>query len=123
MFRSIEDRAVINRLGFNNEGQEAALARLKDRPRGIVGVNLGAGRDSADRIGDYVDGHRAHGAGRRAISPSIFPRPTRRACAISRRPRRSMRCLSRVQDARAALTAQAAAPGQARARSRRRRFA
>jgi dihydroorotate dehydrogenase len=57
MFRSSADRAVINRLGFNNEGQEAALARLKQvRPRGIVGVNLGAGRDSADRIGDYVDG-------------------------------------------------------------------
>jgi dihydroorotate dehydrogenase len=56
MFRSVVDRAVINRLGFNNEGQEAALARLKDRPRGIVGINLGAGRDSADRIGDYVTG-------------------------------------------------------------------
>ena len=56
MFRSVVDRAVINRLGFNNEGQEAALARLKDRPRGIVGINLGAGRDSADRIGDYVMG-------------------------------------------------------------------
>ena len=56
MFRSVVDRAVINRLGFNNEGQDAALARLKDRPRGIVGINLGAGRDSADRIGDYVTG-------------------------------------------------------------------
>ena len=56
MFRSVVDRAVINRLGFNNEGQEATLARLKDRPRGIVGINLGAGRDSADRIGDYVTG-------------------------------------------------------------------
>ena len=56
MFRSIADRAVINRLGFNNEGQEAALARLKARPGGIVGVNLGAGRDSEDRIGDYVSG-------------------------------------------------------------------
>ncbi|MBC8013301.1 MAG: quinone-dependent dihydroorotate dehydrogenase [Methyloceanibacter sp.] len=56
MFRSVADRAVINRLGFNNEGQEAALARLKERPQGIVGVNLGAGRDSEDRIGDYVSG-------------------------------------------------------------------
>jgi dihydroorotate dehydrogenase len=57
MFRSIADRAVINRLGFNNEGQEAALARLRqDRPKGIVGVNLGAGRDSRDRIGDYAEG-------------------------------------------------------------------
>jgi len=56
MFRSLADRAVINRLGFNNEGQDAALARLEDRPQGIVGVNLGAGRDSKDRIGDYVSG-------------------------------------------------------------------
>jgi dihydroorotate dehydrogenase len=56
MFRSAPDRAVINRLGFNNEGQEAALARLKDRPRGIVGINIGAGRDSKDRIADYVAG-------------------------------------------------------------------
>jgi dihydroorotate dehydrogenase len=56
LFRSASDRAVINRLGFNNEGQEAALARLKDRPRGIVGINIGAGRDSKDRVADYVAG-------------------------------------------------------------------
>ena len=56
MFRSLPDRAVINRLGFNNEGQEAALARLRDRPSGIVGVNLGAGRDSKDRTADYAEG-------------------------------------------------------------------
>ncbi len=56
ILRSAQDRAIINRLGFNNEGQEAALARLKGRVGGIVGVNLGAGRDSADRIGDYVEG-------------------------------------------------------------------
>lgn len=56
MFRSLADRAVINRLGFNNEGQAAALRRLQDRPAGIVGVNLGAGRTSPDRIADYVEG-------------------------------------------------------------------
>ena len=56
MFRSIVDRAVINRLGFNNEGQEAALAAVEGGAGGIVGVNLGAGRDSPDRIGDYVSG-------------------------------------------------------------------
>jgi len=56
IFRSLADRAVINRLGFNNEGQEAALRRLQDRPPGIVGVNLGAGRDSKDRIADYAEG-------------------------------------------------------------------
>jgi dihydroorotate dehydrogenase len=57
MFRSMADRAVINRLGFNNEGQEAALHRLQGAA-GIVGVNIGAGRDSKDRVGDYMSGIR-----------------------------------------------------------------
>jgi dihydroorotate dehydrogenase len=56
VFRSQADRAIINRLGFNNEGQEAALQRLQRRPAGVVGVNIGAGRDSSDRIADYVSG-------------------------------------------------------------------
>jgi dihydroorotate dehydrogenase len=56
IFRSAQDRAIINRLGFNNEGQEVALARLEGGAGGIVGVNLGAGRDSTDRVGDYVAG-------------------------------------------------------------------
>ena len=56
VFRSQADRAIINRLGFNNEGQEAALERLQRRPAGVVGVNIGAGRDSSDRIADYVLG-------------------------------------------------------------------
>ena len=56
LFRSTSDRAIINRLGFNNEGQEMALFGLMDRPQGIVGVNIGAGRDSEDRIADYVSG-------------------------------------------------------------------
>ena len=57
LFRLVEDRAVINRLGFNNEGHAAALARLAARRRGgLVGVNLGANKDSSDRIADYVAG-------------------------------------------------------------------
>lgn len=57
LFRLTEDSAIINRLGFNNDGCEAVLARLSARRRqGIVGVNIGANRDSADRIGDYVQG-------------------------------------------------------------------
>ncbi|WP_274630112.1 quinone-dependent dihydroorotate dehydrogenase [Arvimicrobium flavum] len=58
IFRLPEDNAVINRLGFNNEGHDACEARLqarKGRP-GIVGVNIGANKDSADRIADYVLG-------------------------------------------------------------------
>ncbi|MBN9031695.1 MAG: quinone-dependent dihydroorotate dehydrogenase [Rhizobiales bacterium] len=60
IFRLEADKAVINRLGFNNEGHAAALARLKAlKTGGIVGVNIGANKDSADRIGDYVEGIRA----------------------------------------------------------------
>jgi dihydroorotate dehydrogenase len=58
LFRLREDGAVINRYGFNNEGFERALARLGRRPSGIVGVNLGANKDAADRIGDYALGVR-----------------------------------------------------------------
>lgn len=59
MFRLVEDAAVINRLGFNNGGQEAALTRLKARRGGgIVGVNIGANKDSPDRIRDYAEGVR-----------------------------------------------------------------
>ena len=56
LFRLTEDEAVINRMGFNNAGAEAALQRLarrQGRP-GIVGVNIGANKDSADRIADYA---------------------------------------------------------------------
>jgi dihydroorotate dehydrogenase len=54
-----EDRALINRLGFNNAGHDAAIARLRlRRPCGIVGVNLGANKDAADRAADYVAGIR-----------------------------------------------------------------
>ena len=61
LFRLAEDRAVINRMGFNNAGQAAALARLagRDRGRGIIGVNVGANKDSANRIADYAAGVRA----------------------------------------------------------------
>jgi dihydroorotate dehydrogenase len=58
IFRLVEDEAVINRLGFNNEGHDAAEARLAARKGkgGIVGVNIGANKDSADRIADYEKG-------------------------------------------------------------------
>jgi len=59
LFRLREDLAVINRLGFNSRGMEAAHARLsRRRRRGIVGINLGANKDSADRIADYLEGMR-----------------------------------------------------------------
>ena len=60
LFRLAEDRAVINRMGFNNGGQDAALARLQwlTRRAGSVGVNIGANKDSVDRIADYARGAR-----------------------------------------------------------------
>ncbi len=56
LFRLEADGGIINRLGFNNEGAPAALARLAARANagGIVGVNIGANKDSADRTEDYV---------------------------------------------------------------------
>lgn len=57
LFRLSEDRAIINRMGFNNDGLEAFAARLARRPAGvIVGANLGANKDSEDRAADYVTG-------------------------------------------------------------------
>jgi dihydroorotate dehydrogenase len=57
LFRLSEDRAVINRMGFNNEGLEAFAGRLSARRRrGVVGANIGANKDATDRIGDYVTG-------------------------------------------------------------------
>jgi dihydroorotate dehydrogenase len=56
LFRLSEDQAVINRMGFNNQGLEAFAARLAGRGPGVVGANIGANKDSEDRIGDYVLG-------------------------------------------------------------------
>lgn len=55
LFRLSEDRAVINRFGFNNQGMEAIGARLASAPRAVpVGLNLGANKDSADRAADFA---------------------------------------------------------------------
>ncbi len=64
LFRLVEDRAVINRMGFNNDGQDVAALRLRQLRlgnsdhalHGPVGVNIGANKDSEDRIADYVAG-------------------------------------------------------------------
>jgi dihydroorotate dehydrogenase len=59
LFRLSEDRAVINRMGFNNAGLDAFAANLAARRhKGVVGANIGANKDSDDRIGDYVAGLR-----------------------------------------------------------------
>ena len=64
VFRLVEDRAVINRLGFNNGGLAAALTRVPAKlagpstslRTGVLGVNVGANRDAVDRVADYVAG-------------------------------------------------------------------
>jgi dihydroorotate dehydrogenase len=56
VFRLIREQAVINRLGFNSGGHAEALERLKHRPAGLIGVNLGANKDSDDPVQDYVLG-------------------------------------------------------------------
>ena len=61
LFRLDEDRAVINRMGFNNDGIGLYVRRLSSAPRtiGVVGANVGANKDSADRVADYVAGVKA----------------------------------------------------------------
>ena len=60
LFRLTEDRAAINRFGFNNDGAEAIRTRLAQRPRGLpVGLNLGANKDSADRAAQEAIQHRS----------------------------------------------------------------
>ena len=62
LFRLVEDRAVVNRMGFNNEGLDAVAARLARRPRnGIVGANLGKNKDTEDAASDYEKGVRVLG--------------------------------------------------------------
>jgi dihydroorotate dehydrogenase len=65
LFRLEADHAVINRLGFNSEGLEVVVGRLAARKgEGIVGINLGANKDSIDRTADYI-------AGVEALAPHV----------------------------------------------------
>ena len=55
LFRLTQDRAVINRFGFNNDGMAAIAKRLENRPKGaVIGLNLGANKDSEDRAADFA---------------------------------------------------------------------
>ena len=59
LFRLSQDRAIINRMGFNNAGLEAFAGHLANRPAGcVVGANLGANKQTEDRASDYVTGLR-----------------------------------------------------------------
>ena len=55
VFRLVEDQALINRLGFNNLGVENVSSRISmNKPKGLIGVNLGPNKDTDDRLRDYV---------------------------------------------------------------------
>jgi dihydroorotate dehydrogenase len=56
LFRLLQDKALINRFGFNNHGMDVCLERLKARGRGVIGINVGANKDSENRIADYALG-------------------------------------------------------------------
>ena len=71
LFRLREDQAVINRLGFNNRGQVAAFERLQHCGHGVIGVNIGANKDTSDRIADYVAGVRAMASVARYLAINI----------------------------------------------------
>ncbi len=104
IFRLAEDEAVINRLGFNSEGMAAARVRLARRARsGVVGVNLGANRESSDPAADYVAGLRELGplADYVAINVSSPNTPGLRDLQERERLRD---LVSRLMTARAALT-------------------
>lgn len=61
LFRLVEDRAVVNRMGFNNGGLDAGVARARtaNRRGGVLGINVGANKDATDRVANYVAGVRA----------------------------------------------------------------
>jgi dihydroorotate dehydrogenase len=73
LFRLAEDRAVINRMGFNNHSQLAASERLRScaHVHGVIGVNVGANKNSSDRIADYVAGVRCMAPFARYITINI----------------------------------------------------
>ena len=57
VFRLVEDQALINRLGFNNQGSDIILNRIKSNKKlGVLGVNVGPNKDSNDRLNDYLIG-------------------------------------------------------------------
>lgn len=110
VFRLISDHGLINRLGFNNGGHTAALHRLEARRArgGIVGVNIGANKDSPDRTGDYVQGIETfhHVASYFAVNISSPNTPGLRDLQA---PAALDELLSRVMAARAAIEARGAA--------------
>lgn len=104
VFRLIRERAIVNRLGFNNAGHAAAKARLKAQPpKGILGINIGANRESADPIADYAAGVRALGAQASYLAVNISS-PNTPGLRGLQAPDRLNALLEAVMEARASLS-------------------
>ncbi len=102
-FRLIRERAIINRMGFNNAGHDAAQLRLASRPpKGVLGINIGANRNSADPIADYVAGVRALGPLASYVAINISS-PNTPGLRDLQAPERLDALLGAVMEARASL--------------------
>src|SRR5271157_4290797 len=103
VFRLIGDRAIVNRMGFNNAGHAAAQLRLASRPpKGILGINIGANRNSADPIADYVTGVHALGPLASYLAVNISS-PNTPGLRDLQAPERLDALLAAVMEARASL--------------------
>ena len=103
VFRIPAARAIINRLGFNNGGHAAALERLRRIAlKGVVGVNIGANKETADRVGDYVLGLNAFYDVASYFTVNISS-PNTPGLRDLQAPEQLDALLSRLMDARAAL--------------------
>lgn len=103
LFRLPAERAVINRFGFNNDGAAAVAARLARRPRGcVLGLNLGANKDSADRPGDFAQVLSACGAHVDFATVNVSSPNTERLRELQG-PAALAALLARVTEARAGL--------------------
>ena len=101
LFRLTEDRAVINRMGFNNHGAQALVARLaRYRPNGIIGINVGANKDSTDRLADYVTAFHAVAPYADYIAANISS-PNTRGLRDLQRGAELRDLIARLQEARA----------------------
>jgi dihydroorotate dehydrogenase len=105
VFRLRQDRAVINRLGFNNGGHQAALVRLlKRQPGRVVGVNIGANKNAKDRIDDFVGGIKTFSEVASYFTVNISS-PNTPGLRDLQAPEALNELLSRLMDARANLVA------------------
>ncbi|MCS5601542.1 MAG: quinone-dependent dihydroorotate dehydrogenase [Paracoccus sp.] len=104
LFRLAEDRAIINRFGFNNDGAAAIAARLEARPRGIpAGLNIGANKDSTDRAADFAEVVRIAGGTADFLTVNVSSPNTERLRELQG-PRALEALLDGVMRARDALT-------------------